>query len=351
MLLLRALIFITAAIINSRLVASFSINPGKLRSKQNHVSLADASVQTEIESGSTGTTINSIAISPNILGPPEPLRELQIGQQLNAFRNYAPTKTNFTIERVSYQPDAFILRNFLTSSECNGIQTIAQNSNMEQAQTITQNDTSSRKNCKVAWIPSTGPNKSNLVGNLVSSAANVLLSKSVLSNPSAGVEDLQVLEYGVGGEFVLHHDGEPRVLTVIYYLNGVGGTWFPLARTSNDVGDDPCLDMDTSEMEEGFAQSRTSPQNKAQALNLGEGLKPGDDGLLVKGKSKIKEEVQNEHVALIEQGDALAFYNYCDDGSARLDWRSLHCGLPTSEEDGEKWIANHWFRVNDLVDI
>ena len=36
-------------------------------------------------------------------------------------------------------------------------------------------------------------------------------------NPTAGVEDLQVLKYDVGGEFVLHHDGEPRILTVIYY--------------------------------------------------------------------------------------------------------------------------------------
>lgn len=71
--------------------------------------------------------------------------------------------------------------------------------------------------------------------------ANLFLSSGVRSNPSASVEDLQVLRYGVGGEFVLHHDGDPRILTVVYYLNGVGGTWFPLARTSDAVeGEDQC---------------------------------------------------------------------------------------------------------------
>ena len=52
---------------------------------------------------------------------------------------------------------------------------------------------------------------------LVSSTAQTLLSDGILSSEDAGVEDLQVLKYDVGGEFVLHHDGEPRVLTVIYY--------------------------------------------------------------------------------------------------------------------------------------
>jgi len=58
--------------------------------------------------------------------------------------------------------------------------------------------------------------------------------------------------------------------------------------------------------------------------------------------------VGNPHVARIRRGDAVAFYNYKDDGSGRLDWRALHTGLPTTEEDGVKWIANHWFRLNSL---
>ena len=151
-------------------------------------------------------------------------------------------------------------------------------------------------------------------------------------------------------------------------VNGVGGTWFPLARTSNDIRDDPCGDMNSEMMEERFISSRhvasannvgdpkhKTPQNKGQALDLGRNKKPGSDGLLVKGvgskgQSLSEEVLDNEHMALIGKGDALAFYNY-DHTSARLDWRSLHCGLPTTEEDGEKWIANHWFRLNDLAQV
>uniref|UniRef100_A0A7S3V909 Fe2OG dioxygenase domain-containing protein n=1 Tax=Chaetoceros debilis TaxID=122233 RepID=A0A7S3V909_9STRA len=338
-------------------------------------------------------------IPPNILRPPEPLRSLKVGDKVDAFRRTGiDGSSNFSIERISYSPDAFVLRNFLSHEECQQIQSMAKSSDMGQAETITKNDTKSRTNCQVAWIPSAGGGRqgsesetsssgvsasasaSRLVPNMVASAANLFLSQSVMGNPSAGVEDLQVLKYGVGGEFVLHHDGVPRVLTIIYYLNGVGGTWFPLAKIDES---DNGSSIDESGMEEKFFNSRNSstPLNKSQALDLGKGLKPGHSGVLVKGKttsatatatsktlegedgngSKKKGDSEqnvgnnnnnnNNHIAWIDQGDALVFYNYLDDGSARLDWRALHSGLPTTEEDGEKWIANHWFRVNGLAEI
>ena len=34
----------------------------------------------------------------------------------------------------------------------------------------------------------------------------------------------------------------------------------------------------------------------------------------------------------VNQGDAIAFYGYKDDGTGELDWTSIHCGLPTTEE-------------------
>jgi len=346
---------------NLHLSCSFCINPISQQLKKAHPDISSfPSLSLASSSSPEATSLpqndHPITVPPNILGPPESVRGLKIGQHVNAFRKTVVEAdeiekvVDFTIERVSFGPDAFVLRNFLTKSECSEIQKIASNSHMEQAETITKNDASSRKNCQVAWIPSTGPNKSNLVQNLVASVANLLLSKSVLSNQSAGVEDLQVLRYGVGGEFILHHDGEPRVMTVIYYINGVGGTWFPLARTSDDEDDDPCLAMDTTGISAQFNRSRQAPQNKEQALDLGTGYEPGKNGLLVKGTGNVaNEDLDSSHVALINQGDALVFYNYCDDGSAQLDWRALHCGLPTPEEDNEKWIANHWFRVSDLL--
>jgi hypothetical protein len=95
--------------------------------------------------------------------------------------------------------------NYLSSEECDEIIAASIGKDMTKAETITEGDTQSRTHCQVSWIPSTGPQKSELVSNLVSSTANLLLSKDILTNPSAGVEDLQVLKYEEGGEFVLHH--------------------------------------------------------------------------------------------------------------------------------------------------
>ena len=273
-------------------------------------------------------------IPPGILGPPEPLESLKVGNTLNAFRFVAasddddaidPQKVDFSIERVANSPNIFILRNFLTSSECNQIQTLAEEGGMKTAETITKGDTSSRKNCSVAWVPSSGPFGSSLVSGLVSSTANIFLSDAVKSHPSVCVEDMQILKYGVGGEFVHHQDGDARVLTVIYYINGVGGTWFPLA------------DREDGEV----------PRNKAGVMKLVENFEPGKHGIFVKGTSSNseQEESSTKHTVYVNKGDAVAFYNYRDEGSAQLDWAALHCGSPT---DGTKWIANHWFRLNDL---
>lgn len=281
------------------------------------------------------------------LGPPDSLKQLMINQPpLKAFRVTTDSvTTNFTIHRVAHDPDIFILKNYLSITECNSILQIAKASDMSPAETITKNDSTSRTFCNVTWVPSSGPDKSNLVANIMSSTANLLLSKDILHHSSAGVEDLQVLRYGKGGEFVLHHDGEPRVLTVIYYLNGVAGTWFPLARTKElkERHSDQF-----NEMEHQFEKIRKDPQNKQQALDLGKNFVPGKNGLLVKSRSHPGEQ-SDEHTVIIEAGDAVAFYNYRNDESVRLDWRSLHTGLPTSAE--EKWIANHWFRVNSLSSL
>lgn len=272
-------------------------------------------------------------IPPGILGPPEPLRSLEVGHTLNAFRLVVddddgsdPQQHLFSIERVANSPNIFILQNFLSSSECNQIQALAEEGGMKPAETVTEGDNSSRKNCSVAWIPSSGPDGSSIVSGLVASTVNIFLSDGVKSHHSAGVENMQILKYGVGGEFVHHQDAEARVLTVIYYINGVGGTWFPLA----DINDGDNI-----------------PKNKEGVMDLVENLEPGKHGIFVKGGSNnsVQEEKSNKHTVLVNKGDAVAFYNYKDDGSAQLDWTALHCGSPTDET---KWIANHWYRLNEL---
>ena len=124
--------------------------------------------------------------------------------------------------------------------------------------------------------------------------------------------------------------------------------------------------MNQTNIEQGFLSIRKvekekrnrsysdqEPKNKAEALQLGQDFKPGEQGLLLSGQSgHLYNPVMssNPNIARVRKGDAIAFYNYKNDGSGQLDWRALHTGLPTSEEDGVKWIANHWFRLGDLCD-
>ena len=121
-----------------------------------------------------------------------------------------------------------------------------------------------------------------------------------------------MLRYSPGGEYKPHYDASPsapRVLTVLYYLNGVGDIWFPFA---DDYGE-----YDFGSREDILAHVAT--------------LNPDIDGLKVEPCAP---------------GDALAFYNF--DESARgwpaPDMRSLHAGLEVGEEE-TKWIGSHFFRV------
>lgn len=173
------------------------------------------------------------------IGAPDHLESLSVGQHLKAFRqatigidkgnSLQTVPSNFTIQKVSNAPNVFILRDFLSKFECESVISHVvspsnnnnENGMFSDAETVTKGDAISRKKCKVAWISSSSSPQcgiiSMMISRLVSSIANIMLSKPVLTNPTAGVEDLQVLKYDVGGEFVLHHDGEPRILTVIYY--------------------------------------------------------------------------------------------------------------------------------------
>eukprot|EP00568_Trieres_chinensis_P018510 CAMPEP_0183330430 /NCGR_PEP_ID=MMETSP0160_2-20130417/85300_1 /TAXON_ID=2839 ORGANISM="Odontella Sinensis, Strain Grunow 1884" /NCGR_SAMPLE_ID=MMETSP0160_2 /ASSEMBLY_ACC=CAM_ASM_000250 /LENGTH=128 /DNA_ID=CAMNT_0025498639 /DNA_START=448 /DNA_END=830 /DNA_ORIENTATION=- len=119
------------------------------------------------------------------------------------------------------------------------------------------------------------------------------------------------------------------VLTVLYYLNGVGGTWFPLAR------------RDEQEMNHNMM----GPRTREEALALANECEPGINGLLLSGNSRNNYANRDGTVG-IDAGDAIAFFNYHTDPETRqrrIDWRAIHSGLPTAKGEGNKWIANHWF--------
>lgn len=233
------------------------------------------------------------------------------------------------IHRLSHSPHIFLLKSAVPTEHCAPIIDQAVN-NMKPAETTEGDGKVLRRNCRVAWLGNDQP----MIKTLGQTTGNLLLSDQVKMSPGSGCEELQVLNYfEEGGEFVLHHDGMGRVITVIYYLNGVAGTWFPLADRLLGGGDSPI------------------PTNRDEALELIEDCVPGRDGLLVVGKSSpLLAEADPGKVIVVEAGDAVAFYNYyshSNDGEA-ADWRSLHTGLPTTAEEGEKWIANHWMHAPAL---
>jgi hypothetical protein len=257
-------------------------------------------------------------------GPPSPSAHLQVGDDPLVFPR-ADDGSSYEVHRLSQKPHIFLLKNFVSPQDCQAIIQGASN-NMVAAETTEGDGAVFRRNCRVAWCENF-----DVPLQLGQVAGNLMLPDEVKMSFGAGCEKLQVLHYfDAGGEFVLHHDGVSRVMTVIYYLNGVAGTWFPLAHK------DICAHM--------------MPNHRDQALELAKDCVPGRDGLLVAGRqSPLLKDARDENTVVIEAGDAVAFYNYHqlegEEGGEAVNWQCLHAGLPTTAEEGDKWIANHWMHA------
>ena len=283
------------------------------------------------------------------LGPPHRVNKLEIGGDPLSIQRSGSREDPFLVYRLTHCPPIFLLKNFLTPLECRQIVEVAlstssssgegdknsSNVGMIPAETTEGDGSILRRNCRVAWLDNLN---NNLIQTLGRDAGNLLLSDAVKSSPkNSGCEPLQVLHYlEQGGEFVLHHDGVGRVLTVIYYLNGVAGTWFPLADQDNQK-----------------AKIVRLPQNRDEALELAKDRVPGRDGMLIAGRqSPLLKGARDQNIAVVDAGDCVAFYNYhlqddAQQGEA-ANWLSLHAGLPTTAQEGEKWIANHWMHAPGL---
>ena len=307
------------------------------------------------------------AVRKGLLGPPEPLSSLEVVRadalegssaaagdypHVEAYRVTGDgASQDTTIVRLSRGPDVFLLRGFLSAEECEALMGAARAGHglnrgggrgMEAAGTTNgASDTESRTKCDVSWLPS---------GHDATTQALATAAGSLLTTPELrcdlGLEFLQVLRYERGGEFVAHVDpvpGAPRCLTVLYYLNGQAGTWFPLANTNCRA---PPEDRDRDDDEDD--DECDGPRDRMAALRMVEGLEPGVHGLLVEGGEgrRTAKGDGGGSVVRVRQGDAVAFYSYRDDGSGQVDWRTMHAGLPC--EAGSKWVANHWFHANCL---
>lgn len=266
----------------------------------------------------------------NPLGPPHPLVLLSVGDTIGQ------------ITRLSQSPDIFLVRDCVPSKyDRDTIMRTADASGMKVAGTRRSGTNTVRQNSFLTWInpyelPKNDTSSCREARSIVRkmtnnartlfahSAMNALLDDGEFVYSYA--EDVQVAKYDQGGAFSPHHDGFERYLTVLTYMNGVGGTYFPLANTN---------EVDVSSEQEASAMTEDSA--------------PGRDGLLLVGKEGSEPYThvsQKIGSAIIEicPGDAVAFYNYKSDG--QKDWKSLHASLSVPEE---KWIATNWFLSERLT--
>ena len=204
------------------------------------------------------------------------------------------------IRRLSARPYAYLLRGWLTNSECEYIMRLADAAREEELATTAGSEAVSaawRKGCEVSHLSATAD---DVLLNITRDASRLIFSKDAWSRRkelASEIEFLQVLRYSEGGEFKVHWDAcwkQPRAATLLYYLNGEGETWFPLACDSLEAARD------------------SMPQRQSEAYERAFALDPTSDGLRVSP----------------QQGDAILLYNFDED--AAIDVYSMHAGLPAA---------------------
>lgn len=279
----------------------------------------------------------------NPLGPNPTLSNLSTGESIQLHDN--------KITRLSSSPDIFLVRDLIHKEDRNILMKAAASQGMKIAGTRSSGENTVRKNSYLAWIDPHSILCSNdddeggdywkdasLVARETIAKSRLCFVHDVMNDLINTVEkmefcfaeDLQVAKYDKQGMFDYHHDGYSRYLTVLTYLNGVGGTYFPFG----DMGDELLGINFTDETEVSVLKFKKN-LDKCGILIVGE---EGSDPYL---KSNF---VKPKNIIHIKAGDAIAFYNYMPGGEK--DLRQLHCSLPVPRE---KWIATSWFRSEALT--
>jgi hypothetical protein len=277
-------------------------------------------------SPTSSSSQNTEVVSQNFIqdklhmGISKQLNELPIGQSIvhqNIQTIHNKEEQKIQITKLSQKPPIFHLKGILSQSECDYIIQNAQDNELfEQATTrIGGIDNDKRKNCQVAWLSNF---KYEPIARLAESIQGVFLPFEPLPLHLDYVEEMQVVKYDKGGEFQFHHDGARRLLTVIYYLNGVSETWFPLAN-----------------LDHHHVTSYDEGMDKVNKLMNDNNKNNEREGVLVTSNPTCN---VNNDVPTIQTGDAIAFYNYYTDASPA--WDAIHAGLPAKKS---KWIGTHWY--------
>lgn len=276
----------------------------------------------------------------NPIGPPDLLLNLSVGESIRSYDK--------NITRLSSSPDIFLVKDLISIEDRKTLMLAAEFQGMKVAGTRQSGENTVRKKSYLTWIdPYSITTDEESESEDAPSVARETIFKSrlcfahdVMNDLIDNVEkmdfcfaeDLQVAKYGKEGRFDYHHDGYSRYLTVLSYLNGVGGTFFPFGGMTDELEG-----IDFTNEDEVSVLSFKRQLDKCGILIVGE---EGSDAYLQSAFVKPKQVVQ------IEAGDAIAFYNYMPGGEK--DLRLLHCGLPNPAPK-EKWISTAWFRSEALT--
>ena len=297
---------------------------------------------------SSASNVNTVTSIPPA-GIPRELEELALFESRDCDRNDTPSIGSVSdrrrkVQRVSIDPPVFILKNALAPDECRYIRNVAASmeDQMEEGKTVSDESgyEKPRKHSRIGWLDNDHP-----AIEAIARRAHGVFFNGMPFHATRGIEPLQVVHYhSEGGEYVNHHDGNDRLLTVLYYLNGVGATWFPLAGSN-------------TKQEEGGRDNEIRDLLEARSTCVDKS--PGQNGVLLAcRKDGYEDENGNDGIiARVKEGDAVAFYSYRVDGS--MNWKAFHSGLPVTQEDlllnrdnenndgnesnGGKWIANHFY--------
>jgi hypothetical protein len=338
----------------------------------------------------------------NPLRPPSYLASLRIGESYNIPILGDAVKA-LCITRLSRNPDIFLVPSFIGQTE--RLIDAANRQGLNVAGTRKSQSNTIRTHSYLTWLGDTSDVDDAKDGALqdnhessrcflhsIRDICNSLFVHESLQiqrdlNPEAGrhhhhqhpqkllqsmhvtAEDMQIAKYDSGGCFHLHHDGFNRFLTVLTYLNGVGGTYFPLAQTK---------ERDNNHHEHELLNPPKLSVNNDGSLSS-QGYVVGEDGLLIVGKegesAYLDDSRGNDEAGIVEgssafarihAGDAVVFYNYnrlmedasmtnvdgrddpeqTGDGGSGKEWRAVHAALPAPQE---KWIATNWFRSDVLT--
>ena len=193
------------------------------------------------------------------------------------------------MEELSKNPKVYLIRNFLSDSECDYLISYAK-PKLEPSKVAYQHDGQPR------------PNKNRTSSHMYCPYNHgdvILLSiekriTELTSIPHSHGENIQIAHYAVGAEYVAHYDS--------FDLNTPGGAIY----------------------------GKTGGQRKATFLMYLNTPEKGGSTYFPKVRVNITP----------VKGNAILFYNVDDTG--KVDLLSLHGGAPVLA--GEKWIATRWLR-------